>query len=179
MKSKRIVITGGPSTGKSSLVHKLEEKGYSCLHEVSREIISAAQKDGIQQLFLEDPILFSQKVLEAREIQFNSVMNSEEKVIFLDRGIPDILAYMDYLCTKYPYQFIESCKNFQYDRIFLLPPWKEIHVTDLERYESFEQAVAIHKALENTYRFYGYNIFEVPKTSVESRAQFILDNLID
>ena len=36
---KRIVITGGPSSGKTSIIDKLQSLGHKCLEEVSREII--------------------------------------------------------------------------------------------------------------------------------------------
>jgi len=58
------VITGGPGSGKTTLVKELEAKGFACLHEISRQIILEAQQQGIDQLFLEDPLLFSRKLLE-------------------------------------------------------------------------------------------------------------------
>ncbi len=70
MKTRKIVITGGPGTGKTSVIEGLEEHGYFCLHEVSREIIREAQKKGIDQLFLKDPLLFSELLLEGRIRQF-------------------------------------------------------------------------------------------------------------
>ena len=33
------VLTGGPGTGKTSLINGLSEKGYCCIPEVAREII--------------------------------------------------------------------------------------------------------------------------------------------
>ena len=57
---KRIAIIGGPGTGKSTLIHALEADGYSCMHEISRDVILEAQKEGVEQLFLIlDVILFN------------------------------------------------------------------------------------------------------------------------
>ena len=36
---KRIVITGGPGTGKTLIINSLKKKGFYCFDEVSREII--------------------------------------------------------------------------------------------------------------------------------------------
>ena len=36
---KRFIITGAPSTGKSSLINELSNMGYECFNEVSRSII--------------------------------------------------------------------------------------------------------------------------------------------
>ena len=63
MNTKRIVITGGPGSGKTTLINHIEQLGYPTMHEVSREIINEARKEGIDQLFLTDPMLFSQKLL--------------------------------------------------------------------------------------------------------------------
>jgi predicted ATPase len=64
---RRIVITGGPGTGKTSLITALESKGYTCLPEISRQVTLEAREKGIDQLFLKDPMLFSYKLLEGRK----------------------------------------------------------------------------------------------------------------
>ena len=47
MKKQKIVITGGPGTGKSSIIRQLEKHGHECLHEISRQVTLEAQKQGI------------------------------------------------------------------------------------------------------------------------------------
>lgn len=177
MKNKRILITGGPGSGKSSVIKKLEANGHYCLHEVSREVTAEAQREGIDQLFLEDPFLFSFKLLEARVSQFHESEISSENHIFIDRGIPDVIAYMDYFGTGYPAAFAEACTKYKYEKVFLFPPWEEIYVTDNERYETFEQAKIIHSYLQKTYLGFGYEPIELPKNSIEQRCDFILNNL--
>lgn len=174
---KRIVITGGPGTGKSSIIKHLEKEGYDCLHEVSREITAAAQREGVAQLFLAQPLLFSQKLLEARIDQFKEASSIRSNMVFIDRGLPDVVAYMDYFETAYPSAFNEACSEYFYDKIYLLPPWREIYQTDNERYESFEQAVIIYEHLKKSYLSFGYSPIEVLKDSVQSRSEFILNNL--
>lgn len=174
---KRIVITGGPGTGKSSIIKDLEQKGYYCFHEVSREITAAAQKEGIAQLFLAQPLLFSQKLLEARIRQFQEASAIKKEMVFIDRGIPDVVAYMDYFQTSYHSNFTRACEQYKYHQVFLLPPWEEIYQTDNERYESFEQAMKIYEQLKMSYLTYGYDPIEVPKDTVGQRCEFILNHL--
>ena len=57
---KKIVITGGPGTGKSSLINELINQNYFCMPEISRRVTLDARKNGIEQLFLKKPLLFSQ-----------------------------------------------------------------------------------------------------------------------
>ncbi|WP_197463500.1 AAA family ATPase [Cochleicola gelatinilyticus] len=174
---KRIVITGGPSTGKTTLIDYMEQKGLHCIPEISRAVILAAREEGIEQLFLEDPILFSQRLLEGRLRQFKETAQSTSDRIFFDRGLPDVTAYMDYLGTTYPEHFPKTCLEYRYDVVFLLPPWKEIYQQDSERYESFEQAEKIHLALVKAYEKYNYNIHTVPFGTVEERMAYILTTL--
>ncbi len=174
---KKIVITGGPGSGKTTLISFLLKKGFQCQNEISREVILEAQKKGIDQLFLTDPILFSQKLLEGRLKQFKEIHHFEKSYIFYDRGLPDITAYMDFTDVKYPKKFAETCNNNRYDTIFLLPPWKEIYKQDNERYESFEEAQKIHQCLLKGYKKYSYNVIVVPFGTLESRMDFITNHL--
>ena len=177
MNNEIIVLIGGPSSGKSTLIDALTTKGYACLPEISREIIDKAQKEGIDQLFLEQPLLFSEMLLEGRKKQFIEAQNHTDNVVFIDRGLPDVLAYMHYIGDDYPAIFTETCNTHKYTKVFMLPPWKEIYVSDKERYESYEQALEIHEHLVQTYTNFGYDIIEVPKDIVENRAAFILNKI--
>lgn len=175
---KKIVITGGPGTGKSTVVKELENRNYQCMHEISREVTLMARKNGIEQLFLKDPMLFSKLLLEGRVQQYKKAEKLDGNMVFFDRGIPDVFAYMNYLGVTYPNVFIaESKKNKYFETIFLMPPWKEIYITDNERYESFEQSLAIHNHLKSAYKNLGYQIVEVPLGAINERVAFILENI--
>ena len=97
--------------------------------------------------------------------------------MFFDRGIPDIVAYLDYIKFNYSNIFIEESYNYRYDKVFILPPWKEIYIRDSERYETFDQAVVINEFLVKWYTKFGYEIKSIPKLSIENRIDFILENV--
>lgn len=172
-----IVLTGGPGTGKTTVINKLIEKGYYCYPEISREIISNAKKQGIDQLFLENPLLFSEMLLEGRKKQYLEAVSLNKRMIFLDRGLPDVLAYLHYIGDQYPSGFKKLCEEHIYSKVFLFPPWEEIYTSDLERYENFEQSKLIYNHLIETYKFLGYEIIEVPKICPEKRILFILEEI--
>lgn len=179
---KKIVITGGPSTGKTSVIKQLESKGLSCLHEVIRDMTSEQQESDQEVVFksnpivsVEDPMAFNQSILDARIAQYESALNRKEYHLFFDRGIPDVLAYMDCFGQKYPQLYMDACVKHPYDTIFLMPPWKEIHISDNERFESYEEAQLVDTCLRNTYTQLGYDVITVPKNSVENRVDFILN----
>lgn len=172
-----VVIIGGPGTGKTTIIDGLLSLGYCCYPEISREVTMEAKKQGIEQLFLENPLLFSELLLEGRKKQYKNAQEEMHKVVFLDRGIPDVLAYMHYIGDAYPSFFDAACKEHQYSKIFILPPWEEIYVSDEERYENYEQAKLIYGHLVETYQKYGYELIEVPRDTVEKRIEFILGTL--
>lgn len=174
MNIKRIVITGGPGTGKSSIINELIKRGYTCLEEISRQVTLDAKKEGIDQLFLTNPLLFSELLLKGRQQQYNNATKLNDDIVFLDRGVPDILAYMDFIGDNYPQHFIDACRDSKYDMVFILKPWRAIYTSDNERYESFEQALQIHDSLVNTYKNYNYTLIDVPFDTVENRTDFIL-----
>lgn len=177
MDTKRIVITGGPGSGKTALINFLENEGHHVMHEISREVIQQAQKEGIEQLFLEDSMLFSQKLMDGRLKQFKAGDLCEVPILFYDRGMPDVTAYLDYVNEMYPLEFEQNCRSHRYDYVFVLPPWKEIYKQDNERYESYEEAEKIFQFLKSGYENYGYLIHEVPMGAVKNRVQHILETI--
>jgi predicted ATPase len=177
MNKEIILLIGGPGTGKTSVINKLIKKGYCCYPEISREVTLEAQKNGTDQLFKENPLLFSKLLLQGRINQYQNAVNEPHEIVFIDRGIPDVLAYMKFIGDEYPTHFHAACLENVYTKIFVLPIWKEIYISDNERYESYEQALEIQKHLEETYINYNYDLIEVPKDTVENRVRFIEENL--
>ena len=177
MNPKKVVIAGGPGTGKTSIIEHLKSLDFVCYDEISRQVTLQARKDGIEQLFLTEPLIFSEKLLEGRISQYENAQLERTSAVFIDRGLPDVLAYLDFIGDTYPQAFIDTCKLHTYDYIFVLAPWQEIFESDNERYENFEQALAIHNHLKRTYSDLGYTIIEVPTGTIQERTDFILSKL--
>ena len=184
MGCKKIAVTGAPGTGKTVVIDALQSMGHFCFPEVIRSM-TAKEKlretdmeiTGNPLLFADDPLAFNQQLLSARIAQFKDATTLKESYCFFDRGIPDVLAYMDYFNQVYDATFVEAAKKHRYDRLFIMPPWKEIYSTDNERLETFAQAEALHECLMNTYVALAYQPILVPKTTIEKRVTFILDKL--
>lgn len=184
MNTKRIVITGGPSTGKTAVIEVLQQKGYHCLEEVIRAMTLAKKTEESDVVFesnpivsVTDPAAFNQMILDARVDQYKSTLKSSDELVFFDRGIPDVLAYMDCFQQEYDESFKNACSTNKYDLIFLMPPWKEIHVVDNERFETYEESLRVNECLENSYTSFGYDVQIVPKDTILNRVNFILDKV--
>jgi predicted ATPase len=59
-------------------------------------------------------------------------------------------------------------------KVFLAPPWEEIYCNDTERKQSFEEALEVYDNIFKIYSDFRYEIIELPKTSVENRADFVI-----
>ncbi len=176
------MITGGPSTGKTSVIEALENRGCFCIHELVRSLTAAEKGTNANEDFttnpilsVKDPVAFNTKLLEGRIAQYKSVEETDKKIVFFDRGIPDVHAYMHCFGQQYNEGFERPGFDFRYDHILLMPPWVEIYTTDDERFESYGESERIFTSLEKTYRNFGYETTLIPKASVEDRTDFILD----
>lgn len=170
--NKKILITGGPGSGKTSLINELEKRKYNCEKEIVRSLTIDGKQNGNDQIFLKEPLNFSKKLLELRINQFNKV--HFKSLIFYDRGVHDTLAYLNFIKTKYDNDLIKKCKKIKYDMVFILPPWKEIYKQDECRYETFEESVKIYKEIIKIYSFFKMNTIIVEKDSIENRINKIL-----
>lgn len=181
MKVNRVIITGGPSTGKTSLINELESTGYSCIHETSREIIQESLANNTDVLPWKNLMAFSDRVIEQRKEHYHSVKSkNSNKYTFFDRGIPDVFAYMEYDEIEIPSKYIKLGESLRYhSKIYLTPAWKSIFENDEERVEDFRKAEQLEHYIHNTYSRLGYEVVLVPKGTIEFRINFILNNLED
>lgn len=169
------IITGAPCTGKSSLIEHFQSMGIPCKEEIARQVIKKSLAQGSNALPWQDNFSFSTLVLAVMKDQ-NS--NWEHSMGFVDRGIPDLEAYLKLSGHPLPQGYSEALKVAPYAKtVFLCPPVKEWYQNDAERKEDFSQALAIHESLKTCYLDRGFQIIEVPLLSVEQRCQWILDQV--
>lgn len=167
---KRIVITGGPCSGKTSVIEGLKNKGYQCFDEVSREII---QSMNIKTAFKN--VNFEEAVFNKRK---NDFLNAKSGVNFYDRSILDNIAYLKNNKHEIPEHFINDCESHRYHyKVFITTPWKNIYHQDNERLENFDDAIKIYEALKMVYKKAQYKLVELPHMSVEERVNFIINEI--
>ncbi|HMC01250.1 MAG TPA: ATP-binding protein, partial [Flavobacteriaceae bacterium] len=166
------------------VINELKNRGYYCFEEIIRTLTTEAKKESDSSkhisnpiAFVDDPFHFNTQLLNGRVEQFiqSRILNKEES--FFDRGIPDVLAYMDFFEQPYNNLFLEACNNHKYTHVFILPPWEDIYTSDNERFETFDEASKIHDCLIKVYGDFGYDITEVPVGSIAERTNFVIDNI--
>lgn len=170
----RIVITGGPSTGKTSLINELANFKCTTFPEVARILIKEQLEINSNKVPWDDVSGFSKLVLEKQLIDFNKASHGTN---IYDRGIPDLIGYMNHGNQKLFKELKSTAEKFKYQFVFILSPWKDIYETDNERRESFTDSVKIYEDIKNAYIQLGYSPIEVPQDTIYNRVSFILSQI--
>ena len=171
------VITGGPGSGKSALIEALQQFGYGTSVEAGRGIIQDQVAIGGNALPCRDPLLFAEMML-SWEMRSYHMAECKSGSTFFDRGVPDVLGYLRMLNLPVPEHMQRAADAFRYNRrVFIAPPWREIFRQDHERKQEFDEAIRTHDAMVAIYTALGYDLVEIPRSPVEARARFVLDNV--
>ena len=168
------VITGAPCSGKTTILNELKKRGYRVYYEMARIYIDQELKKGkTLKEIRKNEFDFQKKVLELK-IDFEKKL-ARNKLLFLERGIPDSVAYM-YLCgVEDKTYFKKTTNNCSYKKVFLLERVK--YERDYARTESQKEAKLLEGLLEKSYLGCGIKTIKVPRLSITERTNFILSNL--
>lgn len=168
------MITGAPSSGKTTIIKLLEKKGYKVLYEIARLYIDRELKKGktIQQI-RKDEAAFQKNILD-QKAYFENKLNPKE-ITFLDRAVPDSIAYYELVGVPKDKYLENAVKKTFYKKIFLFEGLD--FEKDYARTESEDEVKKLEKLLLEAYRKLSFPVIKVPKMSVQKRVKFILDNL--
>ena len=174
--NQKYIITGAPGTGKTSIINKLVEKGFYCITENSREIISEQLACGGDILPWKNQVAFENKIANLRAKQYLS--SPDDRVCFFDRSVIDGVAYLKTSKLDVTSDIYSNIKKCIYNKlVFYTPIWKKIYRKDNERKEKIDQAIKINNSILNVYQLNGYKMIEIPKISIEERANFIISKI--
>ncbi|MBY0357957.1 MAG: ATP-binding protein [Candidatus Obscuribacterales bacterium] len=158
-----IVITGGPSVGKSTLVNGLREGGYTVISEQATGVIQEGKvlpwvdRDGFQREVLKRQLAAEAPFLESDE------------PVFLDRGIFDGEAY--YICDGLqPPDIFDAAYASRYSRVLILEDLG-IFEQDGVRFENLEFTRKMTPVLESCYRRRGIGVTRIPAMTASARLE--------
>lgn len=173
--SNCFVLTGGPGSGKSTLIEALAAAGFRTAPEAGRAIIRDQVAIAGRALPWVDPSLFAEMML-ARDLQSYADQAGHDGPVFFDRGIPDVIGYLTLVGLPVPDHMRKAAALCRYNaRVFVCPPWPEIFTQDREGRQTPEEAERTYAAMMKTYAGCGYRPVEIPRTAIAERRQFVLD----
>jgi predicted ATPase len=168
------VITGGPSSGKTTVVNELRKRGYKTMVEDARHYIDLQRAEGKSLGEIKkNRRIFQRKVLELQIAQERSLSPSD--IVFLDRAIPDTRAYCQFLDLPEDDELEKLIRSVFYRKIFILDLLPLVE--DYARREDEAAQKAIHELLIGVYRSLPFPIVYVPVLPVEQRVDLILASL--
>lgn len=171
----KYLLTGGSYAGKTTIIQALNDRGFTVIEEAAMMMIKETLKTGVGPLPWIDKEGFENAILPKR-IELESLIDENTNCVFIDRGIPDGIAYAISNGRKPTEAYIKAAQQYRYDKVFLLdllPNYKE----DREKKESPEMRIKLHLLIEETYTELGYELIKVPVMPVDERVEFILNKL--
>jgi len=170
----RSAITGGPGTGKSTLLEELARRGIATEPEVARAIL---REKGGMALRAGNPAGFARAMFDAELAAWHAAEGRPGPTMF-DRGFLDIVGFLRLEGLEVPADIDRACRDFRYDGpIFRAPPWQAIYRPDEERIQNWEAALASDAAVVAAWRDYGYKPVDLPLADIAERADFVLRQL--
>ena len=168
------VITGGPSSGKTTTVNILKARGYQTTIEHARHFLDTQRVTGRTTLEIrKNQAAFQLGVLEMQIEQ--EAMLDPDALVFLDRALPDSLAYYRFLDLSPDPRLLEALRVAKYRKIFLLELLPLVR--DYARTEDGAAQRKIHALLRVVYEELGHPVVAVPPLEPEERVDYILAHL--
>lgn len=170
------VITGGPSSGKTTTVDLLKARGYQTTIEHARHYIDTQRVSGktVEEIRA-NQAAFQRAVLDMQIAQEQKL--SPKDVVFLDRAIPDALAYYRFLKLEPDKKLLDALQQVSYKKVFIMEPLPL--APDYARVEDERAQKEIHSLLFDVYHSLAAPIVSVPVMNPEARVDFILQNITD
>jgi predicted ATPase len=177
-----VVITGGPGSGKSTLIAALRDLGHRTMPEAGRAIIQDQRAIDGPGRPDRDNDLFCELMLGADLRSYREASNPDPAAdpapVFFDRGIPDTIGYLRMLGRPVPAHLDAAAAAFRYHpTVFIAPHWPAIYAHDVERRQSLGEAKRTYRAMAAVYPDQGYRLVELPRASVAARIRHIRDVL--
>lgn len=175
LKNHCYIITGGPGSGKSTLIEALATRGYHSVAEVGRAIILEELRSGGDALHTGNRIAFREKMF-SHSVRDYLAQSMNDNIVFFDRGIPDLIGYSYLIEEPIPEALADATHKLRYNpMVFIAPPWEAIYQHDSERKQDFQEAIDTFEAIKKGYELSDYQLITLPLVPVHDRVAFILD----
>jgi predicted ATPase len=165
------VITGAPCSGKTAVIAELSRRGHPVVPETARAYIDRELARGRRlEEIKADATAFEGHIFRTK-LELESRLPADEP-FFLDRGLPDSIAYFT-LEGLDPREPLRHSRRITYRRVFLFERLQ--FLKDPVRSEDPRTAARIERLIEEAYSRLGYRIVRVPVLPIPARTDYVLE----
>lgn len=174
IETRWVVITGPPSSGKTTLLDLLAADGNAISPDSTRALITAVTAEGRDPeefRFADD---FQPRTLAAMLSAEDSL--EPQQRTFLEYALPCNIAFHRTEALSLTDGLAEAAAKYHYDAVFILDPlpW----VGDEQRVEDEVYQRTVHAHMHEVYAEYGYEPVAVPTLTPAERLAFVLEHLL-
>ena len=180
---RKILIAGGPCSGKTALVEELARRSYYTAPEAALSVINNEERTGSNIFPWTDFEEFNKRVIEL-QMQNEAAIPQEISLAILDRSLIDPAAYLRRRDIPIPSYLDDMITRAQYEQAFILDMlpksyWDKTK-SGMLRMQSYEEGERIHWFMRVTYRNYGIKTTSIPFVSpIETRVDLVEISLKD
>ncbi len=172
---RHVILSGCSGGGKSTLSAELGRRGFATVEEPGRRIVAEEMRGAGAALPWVDLEAFASRALEMASLE-RQRMGATEGWVFFDRGLVDAAVALEHATGIATSETLAGLDRF-HQRVFMAPPWPEIHRVDDERRLDLDAGVAEYGRLRDAFDRLGYEQVILPKVDVRARADFVLERL--
>lgn len=170
----RYILTGAPGSGKTALIHALEQQGQVVVHEAATDVIIEEQRLGNPKPWQEP--LFIDKITQLQ--QRRQLAAKEATYQFFDRSPICTFALCKYLGgAPSPVLLAELRRlrqmNIYEPKVFFIENLGGIENTQV-RQISYEEALKFEEIHRQVYQVFGYECVSIAAAPVVDRVEEIL-----
>ncbi|MEM6913668.1 MAG: AAA family ATPase [Pseudomonadota bacterium] len=165
-----VIITGCSGGGKSTLLQALHQRGHRVVKEPGRRLIQSGKANPYKDL---------KGFAQAAVAMCIDDMEKEKQSsgwVFFDRGLIDAAATLAFAGGPPLSTTLNNTPTF-HRRVVFAPPWRAIFRQDQERRHDFGAAKDEATRLASAYTELGYQLADLPKTSVDERVRWVISQL--
>ncbi|WP_226905499.1 AAA family ATPase [Legionella antarctica] len=167
------VITGAPSSGKTTLINQLAAEGYSIAPEVAREYIERLLANNHTLADIRRDTHQLQRGILAVALKRERHLKTDQ-LIFFDRGTADSLGYFNYYNLDAAH-ITQNLQKTRYKKIFYCHQLPVEY--DKVRVENNSSAKKIGDFIYQAYIKLDYQLIELPAIPVDQRMDIILTHI--
>ena len=174
----RIIFTGAPGAGKTSLLRASELEGFAVVEEAATDVIALEQAQGVDAPWLTPD--FIEKVLRLQEQRADRARSHSGPVLF-DRSPYCTLALARYLGLTPPSALLQELDRIEangvYDRSVVFVGSLGFITPTPARRIGLEEAARFADVHREVYEKRGFELIDLPAASIEDRVCRVCDAL--